>query len=74
MQQFLDGMAEDGVVMCHPGFVDDVLVGLDPLTGTREVEHALPRRRGVSPSPDAEQCYIELIFLNKTGVLSHTKI
>jgi len=40
MQQFLDGMAEDGVVMCHPGFVDDVLVGLDPLTGTREVEHA----------------------------------
>jgi chitin disaccharide deacetylase len=39
MQQFLDGMAEDGVVMCHPGFVDDVLVSLDPLTRTREVEH-----------------------------------
>jgi chitin disaccharide deacetylase len=40
MQQFLDGMAEDGVVMCHPGFVDDVLLSLDPLTHTREVEHA----------------------------------
>ena len=29
-----------GVVMCHPGFVDDVLIGLDPLTTTREIEHA----------------------------------
>jgi chitin disaccharide deacetylase len=40
MREFLDGMPEGGVVMCHPGFVDEVLVGLDPLTGTREVEHA----------------------------------
>jgi predicted glycoside hydrolase/deacetylase ChbG (UPF0249 family) len=40
MQQFLNGMAEDGVVMCHPGFVDDVLVSLDPLTLTREIEYA----------------------------------
>jgi chitin disaccharide deacetylase len=40
MQQFLNGMAEDGVVMCHPGFVDDVLIGLDPLTRTREIEYA----------------------------------
>jgi hypothetical protein len=40
MGQFLDGLPEHGVVMCHPGFVDDVLIGLDPLTGQREREHA----------------------------------
>jgi chitin disaccharide deacetylase len=40
MGEFLDGMPEGGVVMCHPGFVDEVLVGLDPFTVTREVEHA----------------------------------
>ena len=40
MREFLDGIPEGGVIMCHPGFVDEVLVGLDPLTGTREVEHA----------------------------------
>jgi predicted glycoside hydrolase/deacetylase ChbG (UPF0249 family) len=39
MQQFLAGMREGGVVMCHPGFVDDVLVGLDPLTVQREREY-----------------------------------
>ena len=26
--------------MCHPGFVDDTLVSLDPLTTQRETEHA----------------------------------
>jgi predicted glycoside hydrolase/deacetylase ChbG (UPF0249 family) len=40
MQQFLDGLPEHGVVMCHPGFVDDILVSLDPLTVQREREHA----------------------------------
>jgi predicted glycoside hydrolase/deacetylase ChbG (UPF0249 family) len=40
MQQFLNGLPEHGVVMCHPGFVDDVLVSLDPLTTQREREHA----------------------------------
>jgi predicted glycoside hydrolase/deacetylase ChbG (UPF0249 family) len=40
MRNFLDGLPEDGVVMCHPGFVDDVLVNLDPLTKVREIEHA----------------------------------
>lgn len=28
------------LVMCHPGFVDDELVRLDPVTATRPVEHA----------------------------------
>jgi chitin disaccharide deacetylase len=40
MQQFLNGLPEHGLVMCHPGFVDDVLVSLDPLTTQREREHA----------------------------------
>ena len=40
MARFLDGLPEHGVVMCHPGFVDDILIGLDPLTEVREIEHA----------------------------------
>jgi predicted glycoside hydrolase/deacetylase ChbG (UPF0249 family) len=40
MRQFLDGLPEDGLIMCHPGFVDDILVSLDPLTTQREHEHA----------------------------------
>ena len=40
MRQFLDGMPEDGLIMCHPGFVDDILIGLDPFTTQREHEHA----------------------------------
>jgi predicted glycoside hydrolase/deacetylase ChbG (UPF0249 family) len=39
MRQFLQGMPEAGVVMCHPGIVDDVLTGLDPLTTQREREY-----------------------------------
>lgn len=37
---FLDGLPDGGVVMCHPGFVDDELRALDPLTGLREQEYA----------------------------------
>jgi chitin disaccharide deacetylase len=40
MKGFLDGLPDQGVVMCHPGFVDEVLVSLDPLTITREIEQA----------------------------------
>jgi chitin disaccharide deacetylase len=40
MRQFLDGLPEGGLIMCHPGFVDETLVGLDPLTTQREHEHA----------------------------------
>src|SRR5258705_7336967 len=32
MRQFLDGLPEGGLIMCHPGFVDATLVSLDPLT------------------------------------------
>jgi predicted glycoside hydrolase/deacetylase ChbG (UPF0249 family) len=40
MRQFLDGLPDGGLVMCHPGFVDETLVSLDPLTTQRESEHA----------------------------------
>jgi chitin disaccharide deacetylase len=40
MREFFDGMPQGGVVMCHPGIVDEVLVGLDPLTTQREREYA----------------------------------
>ncbi len=37
---FLDGLPDGGVVMCHPGFVDAELARLDPLTAMREEEYA----------------------------------
>jgi predicted glycoside hydrolase/deacetylase ChbG (UPF0249 family) len=40
MRQFIGGMPEGGLVMCHPGFVDETLERLDPLTTQREAEHA----------------------------------
>jgi chitin disaccharide deacetylase len=40
MRQFLDGLPEGGLVMCHPGFVDETLISLDPFTTQREHEHA----------------------------------
>jgi predicted glycoside hydrolase/deacetylase ChbG (UPF0249 family) len=38
MQQFLEGLPEGGLVMCHPGFVDENLLNLDPLTDQRQRE------------------------------------
>ncbi|WFU17889.1 ChbG/HpnK family deacetylase [Bradyrhizobium sp. CB3481] len=40
MSEFLEGLPDDGLVMCHPGFVDETLQSLDPLTTQREAEHA----------------------------------
>ena len=37
---FLESLPENSVVMCHPGFVDDELKRLDPLTTLREREYA----------------------------------
>ncbi|WP_213773197.1 ChbG/HpnK family deacetylase [Bradyrhizobium sp. dw_78] len=39
MGEFLDRLPDGGLVMCHPGFVDETLAGLDPLTGQREREY-----------------------------------
>jgi predicted glycoside hydrolase/deacetylase ChbG (UPF0249 family) len=38
--QFLERMPRGGLVMCHPGHVDDELMRLDPLTLLREKEYA----------------------------------
>jgi len=40
MDGFLDGLPDGGLVMCHPGFVDETLENLDPFTTQREAEHA----------------------------------
>jgi predicted glycoside hydrolase/deacetylase ChbG (UPF0249 family) len=40
MRQFLDGLPEGSLIMCHPGFVDETLIGLDPFTVQREHEYA----------------------------------
>ena len=40
MAGFLDGLPDGGLVMCHPGFVDETLENLDPFTTQREAEHA----------------------------------
>jgi predicted glycoside hydrolase/deacetylase ChbG (UPF0249 family) len=40
MAEFLDGLPDGGLVMCHPGFVDKTLESLDPFTSQREAEHA----------------------------------
>jgi len=37
---FLAGLPKGGLVMCHPGHVDDALRRLDPLTTIREREYA----------------------------------
>ncbi len=36
---FLEDLPDGSVVMCHPGFVDDELKRLDPLTTLREAEY-----------------------------------
>jgi predicted glycoside hydrolase/deacetylase ChbG (UPF0249 family) len=38
--EFLDGLPDGGLVMCHPGRVDQELRELDPLTDLREREYA----------------------------------
>jgi predicted glycoside hydrolase/deacetylase ChbG (UPF0249 family) len=40
MGEFLAELPDGGLVMCHPGFVDETLESLDPLTTQREAEHA----------------------------------
>ena len=41
--RFLHRLPPDGLVMCHPGVVDDELKRLDPLTSQREREYAYLR-------------------------------
>jgi predicted glycoside hydrolase/deacetylase ChbG (UPF0249 family) len=38
MTDFLQGLPDQGLVMCHPGFVDETLLSLDDVTDQRERE------------------------------------
>jgi len=38
MTGFLQGLPDQGLVMCHPGFVDETLLSLDDVTDQREQE------------------------------------
>ena len=38
--RFLSHPGTRHLVMCHPGFIDDELAGLDPVSATRPLEHA----------------------------------
>jgi chitin disaccharide deacetylase len=38
--RFLSHPGPRHLVMCHPGFIDDELAGLDPVSATRPLEHA----------------------------------
>ena len=49
LRQFIQGMPEGGVVMCHPGIVDDLLVSLDPFTFQREREYEFLRSERFMP-------------------------
>lgn len=40
MQEFLSGLPNGGLIMCHPGFVDEMLVSVDNVTHQREREFA----------------------------------
>jgi predicted glycoside hydrolase/deacetylase ChbG (UPF0249 family) len=75
MSSFLDGLPDGGLVMCHPGLVDEVLIGLDPFTDQREREYAYlggdrfpellaARNVALAPPPGAPAA----------GVSSHTEI
>jgi predicted glycoside hydrolase/deacetylase ChbG (UPF0249 family) len=59
MQQFLHGLPDGGLVMCHPGFVDETLEGLDPLTTQREHEHAFLASERFSFLLDANKVTLE---------------
>lgn len=39
MAGFLEGLPDGGLVMCHPGFIDDMLVSIDNVTDQREREY-----------------------------------
>ena len=39
MRGFLDAVPDGALVMCHPGYVDETLIALDPLTNQRAREY-----------------------------------
>ena len=72
MRQFLDGLPEGGLIMCHPGIVDETLVSLDPLTDPARTRIRFSRRRAFPAAAGREQGYIGLTGPKSAGILSHT--
>jgi predicted glycoside hydrolase/deacetylase ChbG (UPF0249 family) len=68
MATFLDGLPDRGLVMCHPGFVDETLLSLDPFTTQREREHAYLAGEGF-----AELLAAHSVTLLRPDALSPTK-
>jgi predicted glycoside hydrolase/deacetylase ChbG (UPF0249 family) len=72
MAGFIDGMPDGGLIMCHPGFVDDVLIGLDPFTDQREREYAY--LAGNDFARLLERNKVTLAGRASPVVMSHTEI
>jgi hypothetical protein len=73
---FLGGLPDGGLVMCHPGFVDEVLISLDPFTDQREREHAYLAGDRFLPLLAAQNVTLASKREVASGqvVLSHTEI
>jgi hypothetical protein len=70
MQGFLNGLPDGGLIMCHPGHVDEVLISLDPLTHQREREHAFLAGDGFTELLSASRVTLHRHPVN----LPHTEI
>ena len=61
--------------MCHPGFVDERLVSLDPLTTQREREHAfLAGEHFPRLLARIKLHWVDIVPENPAVALSHTEI
>ncbi len=73
--EFFNGLPDRGLIMCHPGFVDDVLIDLDPFTTQRQKEYDF-----LASDSFAQVLQTASITLIQPGdapgvdVMSHTKI
>ncbi|MBB5045992.1 hypothetical protein HNR60_000734 [Rhodopseudomonas rhenobacensis] len=76
MRGFLDGLPDRGLVMCHPGYVDDTLIALDPLTDQRERERAFLHSDAFVELIEAHQVTLQRVAAPPAGPvsLSHTEI
>ena len=65
LTRFLSGVPEGGLVMVHPGRVDDPLTARDPLTHQREVEFEVLRGDGMRAILDAADVSLTLPDLHQ---------
>ncbi|MBB1092656.1 ChbG/HpnK family deacetylase [Rhodopseudomonas palustris] len=65
---FFDGLPDGGLVMCHPGFVDEILTSLDPFTDQREREHAFLAGDRFLPLLAAHNVTLDVTVANNSEV------